>query len=175
MRLYSFVAAAALASASLVAHADTITQEFTTTSNTVASFTPGTFNPADGTLNSVTLGIQGTYTYRTLSDSSFNFILQYGGIFSAVPAGGSRDPGTHQVIPFSVQGDDAVTLMEAVNGGELGFGVLTGQPASDNLTLSLSYNYTPAAPVAATPEPSSLALLGTGLLGVVGVMRKRFA
>ena len=31
------------------------------------------------------------------------------------------------------------------------------------------------AAVAATPEPSSFALLGTGLLGVLGVMRKRFA
>jgi hypothetical protein len=28
--------------------------------------------------------------------------------------------------------------------------------------------------VAATPEPSSFALLGTGLLGVAGVVRKRF-
>lgn len=28
--------------------------------------------------------------------------------------------------------------------------------------------------VAATPEPSSIALLGTGLLGVAGVLRKRF-
>ena len=30
-------------------------------------------------------------------------------------------------------------------------------------------------PTATTPEPSSIALLGTGMLGIAGVMRKRFA
>ena len=30
-------------------------------------------------------------------------------------------------------------------------------------------------PVAATPEPSSIALLGTGVIGVAGVLRKRLA
>jgi PEP-CTERM motif len=43
----------------------------------------------------------------------------------------------------------------------------------NTLANGQTYTFTDGTPSAATPEPSSLALLGTGVLGVAGVIRRR--
>lgn len=176
MGLRHLVVAVALSGLSLAAHADTIT------SNAVSPFT---LAPSSDTLS-----------FRAL-----NATVAPGGTFDLLGTfyiGNSFIP--NQVVPFTFQdtftvngiakvltfsGTDSITTgPDTLNIAALGpvaFGDTT--LSFDSFTTSGNYvgerrsvdltGTTGTLP--ATPEPSTIALLGTGLLGVAGVMRKRFA
>ena len=136
------------------------------------------FDTSLGTLNSISLTLTGTATYLgTMNVDIFADIVP-----ASNPGNGlmftERGSSSSGSFTISATGQDSSPF-------DLAFFQGTGTQALslyfnrstdvNNASGSLTYNYTPAAPVAVTPEPSSLALLGTGILGVAGVVRKRLA
>jgi hypothetical protein len=96
------------------------------------------------------------------------FVFDAGQPFSIVAGGAGQQYGGQSIT----QGTGANS--ETVYGIE-GNGTIRFQGTYSQLTFTapISENYFAFTVGASTPEPSSLALLGTGLLGVVGVARKK--
>ncbi len=180
MRLRLFTAAA-FCGLSCVAHANTITQTFTVTFQNVSQTSENSdgflqFNTQLGTLNSARADFSGNILF-VASAPNGKYTLTYAGF-----AGGGGSPAlvfsdtmselfqtNAPVDPGSVTGSGGFAnyFLAYIDLSVASGTVLAGSTATGTLT----YNYTP---VSTTPEPSSFALLSTGLFAVVGVVVMRY-
>lgn len=170
MRSKMFMAVLVLLSSSLAAHASPITYNLTLTANAGSAFGgTGVFTVASAPVST------GVSTFTTTTGLSVLSFLIDGQTFNLSNANSGSNPlvqfvnGTLNDITYAGQ--------TGVNPNRFAF-QSTGAYVFyyNNLQSVSTGTFTAAlAPVAVTPEPTSFALLGTGLLGMAGVLRKRFA
>lgn len=190
MRVRSLIAAAVLAIAP-AAFATPITGTVSIAGNDTFNSSGITFNPstgtiyeASGTMSSfapVTIGtLMASYTANLTSFSFAN--ADDTTVFKATNILGQSLSFTITDLLTDVIGSDANGPTLSISGtglfSETGYTNTNGMFSLTSSTAGITgfqLVSTAAAPAAVTPEPSSLVLLGTGMLGVAGTLRKRFA
>lgn len=191
MRIKLLVTAVALLSASLAAHATTVTYDFTYTStsgnlpgetaNGTGSFAVSyPYGTRGGTLtafsftNTIDSSIgDSTYTYyfNDINTASTNIVLTLGGDAIALGTIEAATEGTNTSfgsVDFVLQ----IATNGVVTGSTSYIGNGNANSAADDTTGVGTVTYVGTDE---TPEPSTFVLLGTGLFGVGGLIKRRLA
>ena len=137
---------------------------FSDTSSIVSFVSPGVINATSGSFASIPLFSLVTVV-GSLDDTPGAFVTPV--VFFQGPNGSELDLNS---ITSSVIDGNTLTIQGTGNLLLDGF-----DPTIGNFTITASNNTVSVfeATAAATPEPASLALFGTGLLGIVGIARRK--
>ena len=168
-------------------HADTIVQSFTApdgslSSNVINTSAINQFNPSFGSLDTVkidfTIHVEGDNTNPPpIGTTSVTVLVQdsAGSVDALQTIFLGAGPFGFTVSPTS--GASNLFGSDFLGTGQIALEAFADIIPSSNsgsysdLVGAVTYNYTPTA---ATPEPSSFVLLGSGLLGFAGFVRRRF-